>query len=115
MSGTPIDEKVIRERVKNIVAERGSGWIPDPVEETLYTNAVLTLLSFLDEAVNNVRVSFMGHELKMDLVKTNETCKYASDTGSSTQASTDEDYMKLRSGKLIKKRGVGRFFGRTGD
>lgn len=95
---TPIDEAHIRQVVKKIVKERGSGWIPDAVEETVYANAVLTLMQLADEALGNLHINFMGHRLNMDIERSQlEPVKEECDSDS-------EDGMKLRSGRVLKRR-----------
>ena len=111
MTSTPIDSESIHCVVKKMVQERGSDWIPDRVEETIYTNAVMCLLNLLDGALGDLKISFMGHQLKMDIQKLDETDPV--DDWASTQAQAiedDLDYTKLRNGKLVKKTGLGRLF-----
>lgn len=94
---TPIDDAIIRDHVRRIVKERGVDWIPDPVEERIYTNAIVAIMRMADEVVNNMRLSFLGHELHMDLVK-----KSAIETRNTK--SEMEDGMVLRSGKVIPRK-----------
>lgn len=93
-SYTPIDESEVNRRVKKIVRERGSKWMPDAVEERLYANAIMALLGILDAAVSDLCVTFMGHRLKMDV----ETC----DKACGEDPPSDDD-MVLRSGKQVKR------------
>lgn len=110
---TPIDEATIRAKVKSIVKERGTGWIPDKVEESLYTNAILALMGLLDAAINDVTMTFMGHELKMDIRKQDMTVSDSNTIESDCEStSADDDGMLLRSGRVVKRRGIGRLFGR---
>lgn len=96
MSSTPIDESRIRKAVKDVISRRGTDWIPDAVEEALYTNAILVLMNLADEFLNQVSVRFMGHEIKMDIQK----CEDASDADSECHESCDG--MRLRSGRVLK-------------
>lgn len=92
---TPIDESVIKREVKKIVKERGTKWIPDAVEEKVYANAISAILNLADGALNNIKMNFMGHEVTMDIKKR--------ETSTQTIYDEDEEGMKLRNGKVVKR------------
>lgn len=66
---TPIDKDAIAAMVRDMVKENGVGFIPDALEEKLYTNVITLAMRCVDKMVSETRIEFMGHELVMDIRK----------------------------------------------
>lgn len=64
---TPVCKESVREIVREIVREHGVGFIPDGIEEKIYTNVATMLMRILDGVLSETRLTFMGHEIRLDL------------------------------------------------
>ena len=69
---TPVDKGVIDAMVRDMVKENGVGFIPDRLEEKLYSNVITLAMRCVDKLVSETKIRFMGHELVMDLRKSDE-------------------------------------------
>ena len=69
---TPIDKEGISKLVKDMVQTNGIGFIPDRLEEKLYTNVITMIMRLVDGLLTDLRLKFLGHELRLDLARSKD-------------------------------------------
>ena len=94
---TGLVTKVSKEKIASIVdkflqdPERNIKWIPDKVEKKFYTEVINLCMESLDELLNNLSIKLFDHEIRFDLVTSQESKNETTDQ----QKATKEEEKKI--------------------
>jgi len=68
----PINNVAIADFVEQMLADPNVNiyYLPDIAEKQLYTNVLKMFLNLIQKSAENLKIQFIGHELKISLVKT---------------------------------------------
>lgn len=68
MSSSDVNKATIDQIVHEMVKHHGIRWIPDWIEQKIYTNVIYLVLRLADSVFANTKLNIFGHEIKIDIV-----------------------------------------------